>query len=586
MRKIIVALLGAAVFGVRHVSSGAIMSLSEPAALRDVALSGAPEFALDRVNQEQQSFSTPEHWMALESLRLDIYREEGYWDKLDKRVSLYDAINFLSPEFLASARLSQINALIRSGALDAASSYLTKLKLDDKLALNIDRDELADIEVALHAERGEFVEAAQRLTAYLRADDSRSTGLRRQQLAYYQLRAGRAVDVPAEWIEKGGILYAYQLLGRLITGQAAAEKVARMAQAAIYDGPQRLAEPAFLGVAALSAELDESYDAAIEFWERYLSARRDEDKLDKLFDASLSRLDRLYQRFGKALLVGASSGESSFMYGMSFVQERPARARSVFRVLMTAGETEEAALAAEQFAQSLWGDKRIELLVGFHLAGQGLPANASSHAWYLLSQGLIQQDMSVDAANIVATLDTPPEGMTPFAWALKRSRLLVRSGRLDEGLMILRAELEKDWLLDDLKIGQAMQIGFDLQLMGEHARAIDLFNRLYPLAKATRVKRELLFWIGDSYNAQQDSVVASQYYLRSATLENAFAFDPWAQTARYKAAEVLTQAGYLRDAKSLYLALYKATADASRRASIRQKLDALAVLSMESESGD
>ena len=56
-----------------------------------------------------------------------------------------------------------------------------------------------------------------------------------------------------------------------------------------------------------------------------------------------------------------------------------------------------------------------------------------------------------------------------------------------------------------------------------------------------------------------------------------FAMDPWAQTARYRAAQELAGAGMLGDAKRQYSMLLNATADPARQAVLRHELQQLAL---------
>jgi len=51
--------------------------------------------------------------------------------------------------------------------------------------------------------------------------------------------------------------------------------------------------------------------------------------------------------------------------------------------------------------------------------------------------------------------------------------------------------------------------------------------------------------------------------------------DPWAQTARYRAAKVLVEAGLLEDARQIYASLLHATRDASRKAVLNNEIQRL-----------
>jgi len=68
---------------------------------------------------------------------------------------------------------------------------------------------------------------------------------------------------------------------------------------------------------------------------------------------------------------------------------------------------------------------------------------------------------------------------------------------------------------------------------------------------------------------------AAYLYLKSATLTDPQAMDPWAQTARYRAAKALVKAGLLDDARRIYSSLMRATRDASRKAVLNSEIQRL-----------
>lgn len=87
--------------------------------------------------------------------------------------------------------------------------------------------------------------------------------------------------------------------------------------------------------------------------------------------------------------------------------------------------------------------------------------------------------------------------------------------------------------------------------------------------------REVLYWIADSLQAQKKYQEAALYYLRSASYLNPDAEDPWAQTARYHAADAMVEAGLFQDATHIYQKLLLVTRDPSRRTVLKNKLQQL-----------
>jgi len=88
-----------------------------------------------------------------------------------------------------------------------------------------------------------------------------------------------------------------------------------------------------------------------------------------------------------------------------------------------------------------------------------------------------------------------------------------------------------------------------------------------------------LFWMADSLQELQRYDDAAYLYLKSATLADPTAMDPWAQTARYRAAKSLVDAGLVEDARQIYSLLLRATKDASRKAVLQNELQRLHLLS-------
>jgi hypothetical protein len=61
-------------------------------------------------------------------------------------------------------------------------------------------------------------------------------------------------------------------------------------------------------------------------------------------------------------------------------------------------------------------------------------------------------------------------------------------------------------------------------------------------------------------------------------LPGPFTLDPWAQTARYQAAQMLGRAGYIEDARQLYQGLLNATRDPAQQAVLEHDLQQLMLL--------
>ncbi len=100
---------------------------------------------------------------------------------------------------------------------------------------------------------------------------------------------------------------------------------------------------------------------------------------------------------------------------------------------------------------------------------------------------------------------------------------------------------------------------FDLQTLHRDKEALPVrVDSLRPTSPPNSAAR-CLYWTADSYKAVGNYTKAAELYMRSAMLPGPFTMDPWAQTARYQAAQMLAQAGYIEDARNLYNGLLSAT---------------------------
>jgi tetratricopeptide (TPR) repeat protein len=172
-------------------------------------------------------------------------------------------------------------------------------------------------------------------------------------------------------------------------------------------------------------------------------------------------------------------------------------------------------------------------------------------------------------------LDTVPPGTSRFDWQLRRSRVLFLGGRYDEGNLVLQ-ELIAEYLEPQPEAtDRILQVLFDIQTVGLHAQAIDHFGHLLRLDIELKRRREILYWIGDSYRGLEKYDQAALLYLQSAMMPGPDSMDPWAQTARFNAAESLQLAGLVDDARRIYQALLRVTEDQARRSVLSHKIQQL-----------
>jgi hypothetical protein len=158
---------------------------------------------------------------------------------------------------------------------------------------------------------------------------------------------------------------------------------------------------------------------------------------------------------------------------------------------------------------------------------------------------------------------------------MRRAKVFILAGEFERTAKLLSALLPQAASLSEAQRDQFIQLLFDLQTVGENERSYQLLAGLYQRIPNFTLRRELLFWMGDSRHAQQQYAEAARLYLLSATLIDNASMDPWAQTSRYKAAQSLAKAKMLDDAAYIYRQLLKITESPERRAVLHRELEQL-----------
>ncbi|HET9679573.1 MAG TPA: hypothetical protein VFP95_03305, partial [Gammaproteobacteria bacterium] len=296
---------------------------------------------------------------------------------------------------------------------------------------------------------------------------------------------------------------------------------------------------------------------------------------DTLWQAYLT----LGKNLGNHLRLVVGDDQAWFVAASNRYDKQPIHARALFAVVaFNALQPEQRDVAHWQFANLL--NKTVNgdsLLNALYLDSQRFPSpdTIPPPVRYLLVDYVLAQGNIVLASELMAGLTQPPEGANPTGWHLRRARVLLLGGNIKSGVAALDTVMA---LETPPKTDRLLQVLFDLQTMNLHELALGYFNRLLKQADLPAEKRrEILFWAADSYKALEKYRTAAQYYLGSATLLDPVAMDPWAQTARYQAANALVNAGYSADAKRLYLGLLGATQDPARRAVLRREIQQLEI---------
>jgi hypothetical protein len=306
-------------------------------------------------------------------------------------------------------------------------------------------------------------------------------------------------------------------------------------------------------------------------------------KSDRLFAIDGDELWQAYNRYamheGNSLQLLLGQDEKWLKEAEKTSNKNSERQRALLTITMFEGaEERNRERATLQFLKSATGkENEASLLKALFLSSTRYSVAGTipnTIRYYLVDDALAVNNIEV-ATHLMSGLSQAPAGSNPFEWGLRRARVLILGGKADEGIEVLNALIASIKNSSKEKIDRATQVVFDLQTVGQHRQALALFEKLNKLSLDPQLNRELLYWQADSYKALDDKVNAALLYLKSATLIDGKGYDPWGQTARFRSAEILTEAGLIEDAQRQYEVLMKVTREPGRRAMIRYKMQEL-----------
>jgi len=570
------------------------------AQIEHIAASGGPGLALALLDRRQPAVEDDlAGWFEYERGRLGILSRWQEWDKARQRLrAVHDQLPtklqrwalgqrawLWLEEQRADAALAELRGLIwRHGARAEAAELALWRRLVIRAYLIGDR--IDDARIALRRYRqdypGQSAEWAQ-----LRAEVWLRSGL-----------AARVLALSAA--ERDALPGALLLLARLRAGDLSPDEVwIAASERARNPANSRALRADYWRVAAQAARARDSAGFAAHATEQALllaGARHGGDALPAVDAAALWRVWREYgeQAANRAQLL--SGDEAGWLAAVETAAEKntPVKARALL-VLLAEQDVEAASreraltqladrLAAIQpvggAADGAGGDATVagtDLLLLMFLDEtrfatlDELPVALRQR---LVDEALGREDIAL-ASRLLASLERLPEGVDAFAWRLRRARVLVIGGQIEAGVAALETLLDEQPQLDAEQIDRLLQVVFDLQAVESHEAAIALMQRLQSRLVTPRQHRELHFWQADSLAALGRHSEAAWRYLRSATLLETGGRDQWGQSARYRAAETLAEAGLVGDARRLYQTLLDETDKPERRTVLRQRIQQL-----------
>ena len=296
---------------------------------------------------------------------------------------------------------------------------------------------------------------------------------------------------------------------------------------------------------------------------------------DLLWDAWLAHGRQLGNQ--EQRLLGAD--DDWYFPATEALEKDPLRARALFAVLSVHGSTPQRQELAHEYLVSLvtalpQGEQLVRRLYLESRRFEAADRLPGVIRYRLIDEALERGDLPL-ASRLMQDMRQPPPGADALEWGLRRARVAIHTGQPEQGAAMLSALLEEEIPLPETQLDRWVQVVFDLQTVAAHPQALALFEALMKREIAPQRRRELLFWQADSWRVLGNPARAAYLYLQSATLTDPTAMDPWAQTARYHAAQSLAEAGLLEDARRIYQTLLNSTREPGRRAVLLNEIQRL-----------
>ena len=562
--------------------------------LAQLARAGAPQLALRRMDAEQPAAGKDlVQWTAWEQERLQILASQELYTELIVRVDSLPAS--VDERFRRLALSLKADAQLQLGQADAARDTVrTLLWLQGAAAETGSLARWRRLVVRSYLLEDKNEDARLALLRY-RQDFGDEDQQWRWLNAQVMLRTGHA-DSAFKLLQQDntpqGLFLRYAAQLQVAPQQAVAVEEMAVKQAQQTDAPQL--QSAFWGLAAGAAKQARQPYRQIEYLEHALASPFDRELMhgvleldaDQLWDAWLQQGKRIGNSEQKLL----GNDEDWYFPATEALEKDPLRARVLFAVLSEYGSDAQHRSVAHEYLVGMLDD-----LPNGKLLVQRLYLESRRYAdvadlppvirYRLIDEALESGELQT-ASRLMAGLAEPPAGGDRFAWDLRRARVAVFTDHVASGVEVLQqllAEQELDW--DKQKVDRLLQVVFDLQTLRYHQQALALFTALLDKPLGQQQRRELLFWMADSLQELEQYERAAYLYLKSATLTDATAMDPWAQTARYRAAKVLVEAGLLEDARQIYSGLLRATRDTSRKAVLQNEIQRLHLVSSTKQKG-
>lgn len=541
--------------------------------------SGALELAIQAIDRNQ-GHAIDKDWESWERLRYKLYFRRHDWEGLQQRFAAYP--KEIPDGFRVWATEQVARTLLLQGDGKKARQHLRQLVWQPgagRKQLSIWRQMI--IESYLGDDRVQDADLA--LIQYQRDYPGRSPA--------WQVLRGRVLILQKDFRGAFEVLSGVQRLDARLYRLYAALQSGIYQPAVVIKSAQRISQLKYANhglqkrawiLVSRAASRAGKRQQQIQALEQAFNIHIDDESHDSILGAGPDDLWQAYLDFSeeygnqKRLLVGDDSAWVKQAEG--FEKTKPALARAIYAfeaIRGSIGIMRE--IAHKRFSDLLYKDELGSVAVALYSQGskagpvEALPDTVR----YRLAIEILRGGNIKLAARIMKSLKQPPAEESVQDWKLRRARTMIYAGQFQDASELMRQILDGKPRFKEDYIRRFTQVVFDLQAVGEHSSALELFGTLYDKTASAEIQRELLFWMAESKAALGKPAQAAEFYLQSAYHGQPKGGDMWGQSARYHAAESLAKAGYVEDARAIYENLLRFTPDAKRRAVIERNLQQL-----------
>lgn len=558
--------------------------------VRALAEGGAAQLALSTMDRLQPDMLADKaKWVEWEKARIAIYQHSGNWQALTQRVD--ELPRDLPAEFMLWIQTEQARAYLELGQGDKSLLILQNLLWNlpgETPTAEQWLPQWRKLIIISYINQQHFVDAQTATTRFYQdyPKQTISDTLLRARIYLINGRADDATDLLEPHLKQPQVATLH-LLSQLRSLRQPANKVVKAGlQQLKADDTDEAIKLQLWAIIAESAKRSGDRATATDAMEFVLAFRTRQRLPDGLFTFNADSLWNSYIDYAtwygnrQQFLIGQD--QQWFKAAKSAEKKQPVLARALYTLLMLQGQEQSFRVkSTERFIDLMkrreQGDSLLKQLFmdsSQFTRKENIPVEIR-HA--LVDIALSQSEIQL-ASELMTTIDKPPAGADNFFWQLRRARIFILGGDEANGVKALDELITGYAILPGAQVDRLLQVIFDLQTMGEHKQVIELLSMVLTKTPGVETQREIFFWIADSYKADDAYRQAARYYMKSATHIKNKANDPWAQTARYQAAESLAKAGLLNDARNLFKQLLEVTREPARRAVLQHELQKLWLL--------